>query len=99
MFEGLRSLRARCAYWEKRIELEKRESRRRELSRMAGAEIVRLAIQCGSGFLKMEELHELTGRLMVELELRQHGVSLPTTASRPKKRARRPVRVAVGRRR
>jgi hypothetical protein len=87
MFDGLRNVRARCAYWEKRIALEPKVMRRRELARMAAAEIVRLVIQFSSSVLTMTALHELVNRFMVETELRQHGVALPTTASRQKKHA------------
>lgn len=46
--DGLQSVRARCAYWEKRIELEKTVARRRELTRFAWAEIIRLATHHGN---------------------------------------------------
>ena len=96
MDDSLRSLRGRCAYWEKRIELEPRPQRRRELERQAAAEIVRLAIQYGNRAQGITALHELVDRLMVEEELRQHGVTRPATASRRQKSKR--ARVAKGER-
>jgi len=94
MDDGLRNVRGRCAYWEKRLALEPRPQRRRELERQAWTEIVRLAIQHGNRAQGITALHELVDRLMVEEELRQHGVTLPATASRRQKSKR--ARAAKG---
>lgn len=92
--DGLRSLRGRCAYWEKRIELERAPQRRRELERQAWAEALHLVIQNGHSALGITALHELVNHLMVQTELRQHGVTLPRDASRQRKS--KSVRVAKG---
>ena len=94
MDDSLRSMRGRCAYWEKRIELEPRPQRRRELERQAAAEIVRLAIQYGNRAQGITALQELVGRLLIEEELRWHGVTPPTIALRPRRSKR--ARVAKG---
>ena len=94
--DGLRELRGRCAYWEKRLELEPRPQRRRELERQAAAEIVRFAIQYGNMTQGITALQEQVNHLLIEVELRQHGVTLPLPASRPPK-SRRARAVKVGR--
>jgi len=88
MFDGLRSVRARCAYWEKRIELEPRVMRRRELAKMAWAEIMRLVIHHGS------EAHGLTA--LQEVMQQSFAVALRHSASLPKKPARRRARAVAG---
>lgn len=90
MLDGLRAVRARCAYWEKRIELDPRVMRRRELAKMAWAEIMRLVIHHGS------EAHGLTA--LQEVMQQSFAVALRHSASRPKKRTRRRARVAAGNR-
>jgi hypothetical protein len=88
MFDGLRSVRARCAYWEKRIELEPKVMRRRELAKMAWAEIMRLVIHHGG------EAHGLTA--LQEVMQQSFAVALRHSASLPTKPARRRARAAAG---
>ena len=89
MSEGLKAVRGRCAYWEKRIALEPKLPRREELARMAWAEIVRLAIRHGT------MAHGLIQQQFAALIQQQFAVALRQHASRPKKRARRPVRAVA----
>jgi len=90
MFDGLRSVRARCAYWEKRIELEPKVMRRRELAKMAWAEIMRLVIHHGSA------AHGLTA--LQEVMQQSFAVALRQAASTPEKPLRSRARAAATRR-
>lgn len=81
---GLMQVRARAAYWQKRIQLEKKEARRRELEQQAWAELTYLVLHHGS-------LH-----VPRRLQEQQFVEARRKTASRPTKRATASARAAGG---
>lgn len=84
---GLMQVRARAAYWQKRIQLEKKEARRRELEQQAWAELTYLVLHLGGQHLPQR------------LQDQQFAEARRKTASRPTKRGTVSARAAARTRR